>query len=139
MPSQIASQARLFRLNTQESAAAAQLDSGKFAKESKRAYSSQSMNAPSLPPRGAAQGPAIPMIRPAFRSPRRVTITIPYMTYQDLQERADGEGRSLSNLAAYLLESSLQESNEPGTQAPEARIPDKEQRPSQQSSRVAFS
>ena len=48
------------------------------------------------------------IVRPAFRSPRRVTITLPYATYQDLQERADDEGRSLSNLAAFLLESSLQ-------------------------------
>jgi hypothetical protein len=49
------------------------------------------------------------IVRPAFRSPRRVTITLPYATYQDLQVRADDEGRSLSNLAAFLLESSLQD------------------------------
>lgn len=48
-----------------------------------------------------------PLIRPAFRSPRRVTITLPFSTFQDLQAKADGEGRSLSNLAAFLLESSL--------------------------------
>lgn len=48
-----------------------------------------------------------PVVQPAFRSPRRVTITLPFATYQELQERADGEGRSLSNLAAFLLESSL--------------------------------
>lgn len=48
-----------------------------------------------------------PVVQPAFRSPRRVTITLPYSTFQALQDRADGEGRSLSNLAAYLLESSL--------------------------------
>jgi hypothetical protein len=44
---------------------------------------------------------------PAFRSPRRVTITLPHSTYHGLQERSDAEGRSMSNLAAYLLESSL--------------------------------
>jgi hypothetical protein len=49
-----------------------------------------------------------PSLKPAFRSPRRVTITLPFATFQELQERADGEGRSLSNLAAFLLESSLQ-------------------------------
>jgi len=54
----------------------------------------------------AAMAPS-PVVQPAFRSPRRVTITLPYATFQDLQDRADGEGRSLSNLAAYLLESSL--------------------------------
>jgi hypothetical protein len=53
------------------------------------------------------------IVRPAFRSPRRVTITLPYATYQDLQARADDEGRSLSNLAAFLLESSLQVKSEP--------------------------
>jgi hypothetical protein len=47
------------------------------------------------------------MVQPAFRSPRRVTITLPFATFELLQERADGEGRSLSNLAAFLLESAL--------------------------------
>jgi hypothetical protein len=58
------------------------------------------------------------IVRPAFRSPRRVTITLPYATYHDLQERADDEGRSLSNLAAFLLESSLQEKNDVASNAP---------------------
>jgi hypothetical protein len=44
---------------------------------------------------------------PAFRSPRRVTITLPHSTYNRLVERSDAEGRSMSNLAAYLLETSL--------------------------------
>jgi len=44
---------------------------------------------------------------PAFRAPRRVTITLPHITYHGLMERSDNEGRSMSNLAAYLLESSL--------------------------------
>jgi hypothetical protein len=42
-----------------------------------------------------------------FRRPVRVTITIPYNAYQALVERSTIQGRSLSNLAAYLLESSL--------------------------------
>ena len=46
-------------------------------------------------------------LKPVFRSPKRVTITLPNATFQELQLRADGEGRSLSNLAAFLLESSL--------------------------------
>jgi hypothetical protein len=46
-------------------------------------------------------------VQPAFRSPRRVTITLPWATFVELQVRADGEGRSLSNLAAFLLESGL--------------------------------
>ncbi len=46
-------------------------------------------------------------IAPAFRAPRRMTITLPHSTYHGLLERSDDEGRSMSNLAAYLLESSL--------------------------------
>lgn len=43
----------------------------------------------------------------ALRSPKRITITPPFGAYQKLQERCDQEGRSLSNLAAYLLEYAL--------------------------------
>lgn len=44
---------------------------------------------------------------PAFRSPRRISITLPWHAFRALQERSDDEGRSLSNLASYLLESTL--------------------------------
>jgi hypothetical protein len=44
-----------------------------------------------------------------FRRPRRITITVPHHAYSALQQRSDLEGRSLSNLAAYLLETSLDE------------------------------
>ncbi|MDM7952124.1 MAG: hypothetical protein QUV07_02745 [Cyanobium sp. CZS 25K] len=43
-----------------------------------------------------------------FRRPVRVTITIPYNAYQSLVDRSNTQGRSLSNLAAYLLETSLE-------------------------------
>lgn len=43
----------------------------------------------------------------AFRSSQRVTITLPHSTFSALIERSNEEGRSLSNLAAYLLEFSL--------------------------------
>ena len=43
----------------------------------------------------------------AQRAPRRITITLPYRIQQALLERSEREGRSLSNLAAYLLESSI--------------------------------
>jgi hypothetical protein len=39
-----------------------------------------------------------------FRKPRRITITVPDQIYRTLQERSTHEGRSFSNLAAYLLE-----------------------------------
>ncbi len=42
------------------------------------------------------------------RSPKRLTITIPYTVFAALEKRSTVEGRSLSNLAAYLLEHTLQ-------------------------------
>ena len=46
----------------------------------------------------------------SFRSPRRITITLPHDVHQRLLDRSDQEGRSLSNLAAFLLESALESS-----------------------------
>lgn len=46
-------------------------------------------------------------VSPAFRAPRRITITVPYGAYQRLLERSELEGRSLSNLAAFLLENAM--------------------------------
>ena len=43
------------------------------------------------------------------RKPRRVTITIHWQLHQRLLERADQEGRSLSNLMAHLLEVVLEQ------------------------------
>ena len=44
------------------------------------------------------------MTRPLFRKPQRISITLPYETYRHLIERSVREGRSISNLAAFLLE-----------------------------------
>lgn len=41
------------------------------------------------------------------RSPIRVTITLPFGTHQAIEERSMREGRSLSNLCAFLLEQAL--------------------------------
>ena len=38
------------------------------------------------------------------RTPQRVCATLPWHLHQRLQDRADHEGRSLSNLIAHLLE-----------------------------------
>jgi hypothetical protein len=38
------------------------------------------------------------------RSPQRISATLSWHLHQRLQERADYEGRSLSNLIAHLLE-----------------------------------
>ncbi len=43
----------------------------------------------------------------AFRHSRRITITLPNQAFLRLLERSDDEGRSLSNLAAFLLENAL--------------------------------
>lgn len=47
----------------------------------------------------------------AFRKPVRITITVSHSTYDQLQRRCDREGRSLSNLSAYLLEGALSQSS----------------------------
>lgn len=46
------------------------------------------------------------------RRPRRISITIPYNVAISLETRCDREGRSLSNLAAYLLEHSLDDNDD---------------------------
>lgn len=42
-----------------------------------------------------------------LKRPRRLTVTIPQRVMEDLEQRALLQGRSLSNLAAYLLERAL--------------------------------
>jgi type II secretory pathway component PulK len=39
-----------------------------------------------------------------FRRPQRISITVSWRLHQSLLQRSDLEGRSLSNLAAWLLE-----------------------------------
>ena len=43
----------------------------------------------------------------ASRSPKWVTITLPYSTLEMLVKRSNEEGRSLSNLAAFILEQGI--------------------------------
>lgn len=43
------------------------------------------------------------------RKPVRVTITVPKSVYDDLLQVSDWQGRSLSNLAAHLLETRINE------------------------------
>lgn len=38
------------------------------------------------------------------RAPQRITITLPHHVYKQIAQRSIVEGRSISNLAAYLLE-----------------------------------
>ena len=46
--------------------------------------------------------------RYANRSPKRITITIPHSTFEAIIRRSNEEGRSLSNLAAFILEQGIQ-------------------------------
>jgi hypothetical protein len=45
-----------------------------------------------------------PAVNLLSRKPTRITFTACWQLHQSLQERADREGRSLSNLIAHLLE-----------------------------------
>lgn len=44
----------------------------------------------------------------AKRRPVRITITIPNHVFKEISDRSSYQGRSLSNLAAFLLEESLE-------------------------------
>ncbi len=51
------------------------------------------------------------------RAPKRLTITLPYTVFSALEQRSLQEGRSLSNLAAYLIERSLNQPMPPESSA----------------------
>jgi hypothetical protein len=48
-----------------------------------------------------------------FKKPQRISITVSAHLYQQLVEMSDHQGRSLSNYASFLLESSLQGGKDP--------------------------
>jgi hypothetical protein len=52
---------------------------------------------------------AAPRLATLKRSPRRISITIPEHVFEALINRSLYEGRSISNLAAFLLEAVLLE------------------------------
>jgi hypothetical protein len=56
----------------------------------------------SQPQRGSA--PAVSAQQRMMRKPLRISATLNWQLHQRLQDRADLEGRSLSNLISYLLE-----------------------------------
>jgi hypothetical protein len=56
-------------------------------------------------PQGMA-GRAVPELAPMLRTPQRISATLPWQLMQRLHSRAALEGRSLSNLVAFLLEQS---------------------------------
>jgi hypothetical protein len=48
-------------------------------------------------------------IRVMQRQPRRISITLSYQVHEALLSRSEEEGRSLSNLCAFLLEEALRD------------------------------
>jgi len=60
------------------------------------------------------------LIRPAGgasrhrHSPQRITAKLPWALHCQLRDRADIEGRSLSNLVAHLLEAGIKSTGLPG-------------------------
>ena len=52
------------------------------------------------------------------RHPMRITITVSHALYDYLGQRSHQEGRSLSNLAAFLLENTAEEASLTRVQVP---------------------
>lgn len=48
-------------------------------------------------------------LRVLQRQPRRISITLSYHVHEALLSRSEDEGRSVSNLCAFLLEDALRE------------------------------
>lgn len=56
-------------------------------------------------------------LRVMQRQPRRISITLSYHVHQALLDRSEEEGRSVSNLCAFLLEDALREADRQGLTA----------------------
>jgi len=54
------------------------------------------------------------------RQPRRISITLSYYVHEALLSRSEEEGRSVSNLCAFLLEDALRDQQREGIPAPPA-------------------
>lgn len=52
-----------------------------------------------------------PVPTPVRKASTRLTITLPGGVFEKLVVRSNDEGRSISNLAAYLIETSLESNN----------------------------
>jgi len=63
--------------------------------------------------RASAGSIALPAFELARRSPKRVCATLPWALHCQLRDRADIEGRSLSNLVAHLLEAGIKSTVSP--------------------------
>ena len=65
------------------------------------------MNGFSRPPIGTTGLPPLSAAELLRRRPQRITVSVHWQLRQQLQTRADVEGRSLSNLVCFLLEQSF--------------------------------
>lgn len=54
------------------------------------------------------------------RQPRRISITLSYYVHEALLSRSEEEGRSVSNLCAFLLEDALRDQQREGLPVPAA-------------------
>jgi uncharacterized protein (DUF302 family) len=61
----------------------------------------------SLEPMTLMVAGALQVLQQLLRKPQRISITIPYGLYEALVQASDYQGRSLSNLASFLLEEQL--------------------------------
>jgi macrodomain Ter protein organizer (MatP/YcbG family) len=52
-------------------------------------------------------GGASPRLEVMQRKPKRISITLAFNAWHQLVNKSDYEGRSVSNLAAYLIETGL--------------------------------
>lgn len=61
------------------------------------------------------------LIDSAFRSPQRISVTVPFRIWNSLVKRSSAEGRSISNLAAFLLEAALDDELRKGNDSTNSR------------------
>lgn len=54
-----------------------------------------------------SQNQALTRLQIIGRKPQRISITLPYHVWKELQDLADEEGRSLSNLSVFIVEQGL--------------------------------
>jgi CopG-like RHH_1 or ribbon-helix-helix domain, RHH_5 len=59
---------------------------------------------------------------------KRINVTLPDSVVEELEQWADNQGRSLANLAAFLLEASLKEAKAKG-EIPTQELPSQQKKP----------
>ena len=57
------------------------------------------------------------------RQPRRISITLSYFVHESLLSRSEEEGRSVSNLCAFLLEDALRDQQSDGQREGQQPLP----------------